>query len=273
MTDYVLTFTKDVFHGVTIKSSISFEKDFNNVNPTPEEATKWLEASLEFFKGQSFNGVWFDVDLKHGYWITILADHGFTFHHARDDKCTMTKWLPEDKPNTLPLYPFTTLGVGGVVINKKGEILLMKEKRGSYLGWKFPGGMADPNESIPAAVEREVFEETGVKAKFSNVLTFRHISSGGFYPKSGDIYFLCVMRPEDEEKIDIVPCERETAAALWMTRDAISSLPVEEIHNFHLLILERLDKFLAAERKGCYVEKFSAKIGSYKREWDMFLID
>lgn len=39
-------------------------------------------------------------------------------------------------------YPFTNVGVGGVVQNKSGEILLMKERRGHYLGWKFPGGLS-----------------------------------------------------------------------------------------------------------------------------------
>lgn len=50
----------------------------------------------------------------------------------------------------------------------------MKEKRGTYLGWKFPGGLADPDETIPQAVAREVFEETGVKAEFQSIIMFRY---------------------------------------------------------------------------------------------------
>lgn len=32
--------------------------------------------------------------------------------------------------------------------------------------WKIPGGLVDDNEFISEAAEREVWEETGIKAKF-----------------------------------------------------------------------------------------------------------
>lgn len=34
----------------------------------------------------------------------------------------LIKWLPTDVPCTLPRYGFTQIGVGGVVLNKKGEV-------------------------------------------------------------------------------------------------------------------------------------------------------
>lgn len=37
-------------------------------------------------------------------------------------------------------YPFTSIGAGGLVVNSKNEVLMIKELRGPYLGWKFPGG-------------------------------------------------------------------------------------------------------------------------------------
>ncbi|CAD5227530.1 unnamed protein product [Bursaphelenchus okinawaensis] len=273
MTDNVLSFTKDVFDGVTVKSTVSFEKDFENTVPNTELATKWLETSIEFWKNQHYNGVWFEVDLKHIYWVPILAQHGFTFHRARDELCVMIRWLPEDKPNTLPLYPFTSVGVGGVVVNKKGEVLLMREKRGSYLGWKFPGGLADPGERISEAVKREVLEETGIKAEFKNVITFRHITQS-LYEKSCDLYFLCYMTPVNEDDITIVKCERETADAKWVSREDILKLSESgEIHHFHMIILDRLDKLLQSGRNGCYQEQFSFKAGSSTRQWDMYFVD
>lgn len=49
----------------------------------------------------------------------------------------------------------------------------MKERRGIYLGWKFPGGLADPGETLPEAVQREVLEETGVKAEVKSMILWR----------------------------------------------------------------------------------------------------
>lgn len=70
-------------------------------------------------------------------------------------------------------YPFTTIGVGGVVINSKEQFLLIKEKKGIYLGWKFPGGLADPNEEIYDVAIREIYEETGVETEFETLITMR----------------------------------------------------------------------------------------------------
>lgn len=55
----------------------------------------------------------------------------------------------------------------------KGRFLMIREKKGPYLGWKFPGGLADPGESIPEAAAREVFEETGVQVEHVALLAFR----------------------------------------------------------------------------------------------------
>ena len=54
----------------------------------------------------------------------------------------------ENEENRLPKYPFTSVGVGGLVVDSKNRLLLMKEKRGIYKGWKFPGGLADPGFTV-----------------------------------------------------------------------------------------------------------------------------
>ena len=81
-------------------------------------------------------------------------------------------------------YPFTSIGVGGVVCNAAGEFLLIREKRGVYPGWKFPGGLADPGEDIFVTAKREVLEETGVETDFVTVLTMRYVMFIEYLPSS-----------------------------------------------------------------------------------------
>jgi 8-oxo-dGTP pyrophosphatase MutT (NUDIX family) len=53
-------------------------------------------------------------------------------------------------------------------------VLLIQEVTGPRL-WKLPGGLMDPKETIKEAVIREVYEETGVCAKFEGILGFREM--------------------------------------------------------------------------------------------------
>ena len=59
------------------------------------------------------------------------------------------------------------------MVNSKDEFLLIKEERGPFLGWKFPGGLVEPDESLAEAVEREVLEETNVRAEMLCILGYR----------------------------------------------------------------------------------------------------
>ncbi len=60
-------------------------------------------------------------------------------------------------------------------------------------------------------------EETGVECKAFNVLCFRHTHAFK-WKNTGDIYFVCLLRPVDEDRIEPAPCPRETAACKWMSR-------------------------------------------------------
>ena len=74
-------------------------------------------------------------------------------------------------------------------MNSKEQFLLIKEKRGIYLGWKFPGGLADPNEDIFQTAQREVLEETGVETDFETVVTMRYILEIKYY-EYAHMYYL-----------------------------------------------------------------------------------
>lgn len=127
---------------------------------------------------------------------TYAIELGFTYHHATADYLMLVQWLP-DSPSRLPMYGGSYLGVGGFVLNENNEVLCIVEKYNKNKDvkiWKIPGGLIDPGEDIPTAAEREVFEETGIKAKFESLMCFRHRPEYCF--GNADVYFVCKLVPE-----------------------------------------------------------------------------
>ncbi len=54
------------------------------------------------------------------------------------------------------------VSVAGLVMNDKGEVLLVKSP---LRGWEYPGGIVEPGETLHAALLREIWEESGVQAE------------------------------------------------------------------------------------------------------------
>lgn len=70
-------------------------------------------------------------------------------------------------------YAGHVVGVGGIVI-RQGQVLLVKHNYGNLQGqWLLPGGHVDLGENLDAAVEREVMEETGVRAIARGIMAVR----------------------------------------------------------------------------------------------------
>lgn len=56
--------------------------------------------------------------------------------------------------------------IGAVVFDDDGRLLLIERGRGAAVGqWSIPGGRVEPGETLEAAVEREVLEETGLAVR------------------------------------------------------------------------------------------------------------
>ena len=71
--------------------------------------------------------MWFLVGLSESEWVPVLAANGFTFHHARKpDRVAMVKWLPADEECQIPPYAHHMIGVGGMVVNDRDEILTIQ---------------------------------------------------------------------------------------------------------------------------------------------------
>jgi hypothetical protein len=97
------------------------------------------------------------------------------------------------------------IAYGGVVFNGEGKILL-REPKNHFDGyvWTFPKGSPNRGESPEDTALREVFEETGIRAKINGRLPGNY--EGG---TSNNIYFLMSMI-EDTGKLD-----DETKSIYW----------------------------------------------------------
>jgi ADP-ribose pyrophosphatase YjhB (NUDIX family) len=66
------------------------------------------------------------------------------------------------------------LAVAGLVVNQKGDWLVVKKRYGGLKGkWSIPAGFVGANETIDEAVIREVKEETGLSCLVKGIIGIR----------------------------------------------------------------------------------------------------
>jgi 8-oxo-dGTP diphosphatase len=91
------------------------------------------------------------------------------------------------------------LVVNGIVEYHDGEIILI-ERTNPPFGWSLPGGFVDYNESVEAAVVREVKEETNLD--FKNVIQFKTYSQPNRDPRFHTVAVIFVGKGEGLPKGD-----------------------------------------------------------------------
>ena len=195
-------FTKDRFGGVTL----TFQGQAEQIN--------WddaFQAILSSWKQkQKYRGVWLHLNptTNQGAGAVMQAGINNGFHlHTVDKDCIVLKIWLADSENVLPNAPHHQLGIAGMVVNGRNEVLVIQERRGPTAAlkgfWKLPGGLVDPGEDMAVAVEREVMEETGVNVQFHSIATFRETHAGPF--GSTDIYAVCAMTLVGDHRYTTVP--------------------------------------------------------------------
>jgi 8-oxo-dGTP diphosphatase len=85
------------------------------------------------------------------------------------------------RSNNFKSLPTPAIGVGGIVFNHRGEVLLIQRNQPPATGlWSIPGGKLEPGESLAEACHREVKEETGLKVQVTAVVAVVERQSEGF---------------------------------------------------------------------------------------------
>tara|TARA_A100001234_G_scaffold67349_1_gene59115 strand:+ start:276 stop:773 length:498 start_codon:yes stop_codon:yes gene_type:complete len=109
------------------------------------------------------------------------------------------------------------IGVAAAVV-ADSSILLVQEAKGTYAGcWGLPKGYVEPNESIEAAVLRELKEETNITGSISGFIGLRTTKT-----QQGVGLFLCYKI--DASELTIRPQDDEISNAQLFTIDEFSKL-------------------------------------------------
>ena len=167
----------------------------------------WPAILAAWKREGKYRGVWLTLEPRvnraAGAILQGAIEAGFEMHCVHKDRITLKVWLP-DTATALPDAPHHQLGIAGMVINARDEVLVIQERRGVTANltgfWKLPGGLVDPGEDMTTAVVREIMEETGVRVKFHSLVAFRESHLGPF--GSTDIYCVCACTLEDESLYD-----------------------------------------------------------------------
>ena len=105
----------------------------SSIASDPATFGEQLDLSIEGWIASRRRGVWLKIPIEKSGLIEVAVDRGFIFHHAEQAYVMLTRWLP-DGPSQLPANASTQVGVGAVVVNDDGGVLLVQEAVGPLRG-------------------------------------------------------------------------------------------------------------------------------------------
>lgn len=152
------------------------------------------------------------------------------------------------------------IGVGGLIFYQN-KYLLVKQAYGEYKGlWIMPGGHVKQGEAIHTAVEREVFEESNIRAEAEGIIAIR---SRIRTPLTTDCYLVFMMNYlEGNPK----PDGKEVEAAKFLDYDEI-----DRCEN-----LVNLTKIIIQQHRSCKISILARShsfefYNSNQRDYQLFL--
>ncbi len=125
------------------------------------------------------------------------------------------------------------LAVVIVALIHRGRILLIRRRRGDYVGlWGLPGGKVEKDEHLSGAALREIAEETGINAEFKDYLGLvsEHLEEGGRVTRHFLLH-LCRLTPRSTGI-----AEDKEGTVAWFPCDGIESMRDQIIPSDFLII-------------------------------------
>lgn len=118
-----------------------------------------------------------------------------------------------------------TESAGGVVVNSKGEIVLVRNGRG-LPWWGFPKGHVDEGEEIISAAQREINEETGLTdliliKKLATYSRFKGAPDGGEDKNELKNIHMFLFKTNQEF---LAPIDPNNPEARWVPREEVLNL-------------------------------------------------
>ena len=209
-----------------------------------------LTASLDRWRRDGVRGVWLEVPAALVKYLPAALERGFRLRGGDATHVLCCAWLPGGE-SPLPPGPTHQVGVGAVVTDRAGRLLLVQEAVGPAQGrWKLPTGLCEANEDVGTAAAREVREETGLDVRPAEVLAVRH--SHGFHRGVSDVFF-CVRCEVIDEGAVLTPQPGEIARVAWR--------PVSDAHDAATPAWRRIYQ-IAATGGGMRVDTYSGRRGA-----------
>ena len=205
----MLSAKKDRYNGLIIDTK-SIPSSVSNFKTS-------LQNLLQQAKKDNIALLWLDLMTTQHEQLAFALSLGFEFHNCEARRTTLTYRVQEEA--YIPVAPTHTIGVGAVVINKQNEILLVRDRiHTSHSIYKLPGGMLEEAQSLEDGVVREVWEETGIKAKLIKMVSV--LNSHPYRFNKSNMYIVFQLEPLSSE-INIIDTH-EIEKAFWM--------PLEEFY-------------------------------------------
>ena len=237
---------EDVFNGATlvIDANIDANIDNNIDNNAVAVSADDIRLVMQSLVAANIALVWVTLAKSQSSLVPLFIDQGFVFHLCNEESLTLICRL---QPNAYaPFAPTHTLGVGGLVQNDAGEVLLIRDKWMQGKGFKLPGGYVDLGESLALAAQREVMEETGIQAKFNSIVGVINKHPHAF--DKSNTYIVCRLSPlsttiqiQDTDEIEV---------AVWMQ-------PTQFIHDESSSAFHRHVVATLLNRQGLQLDSFN----------------